>query len=104
MKATDMNATPLTPRRRRVRVQPMLSINLRISAGQLEFLDEAAAEDVTTRSELIRTAIMWYLKPQNRRADQNQSQSEEEYVLSTFERRRAIRAMNKAPKDFDMNE
>lgn len=38
-------------------------IHLSLTPGMLELLDKAAKDDYTTRSDLVRTAIFWYLRP-----------------------------------------
>lgn len=78
-------------RRRRTRRQPKLQINLRIDRHFLSRIDEAAIQDCTTRSELIRTAIQWYLIPQNRSLEQN----DQDYIFETIKHRRAVASSNR---------
>ena len=69
----------------------MTRINLSISQGLIDMVDKAAAKDFTNRSDIIRTAILWYLRPQGRELDQ----TDPDVILKTLERRRAIAGMNK---------
>jgi metal-responsive CopG/Arc/MetJ family transcriptional regulator len=73
----------------------MQRIDLRINKELLLFIDGTAKQESTTRSELIRTAIYWYLMPQHRDA----SQSKEEYIFETLKHRRQLAASRKWLKD-----
>lgn len=71
--------------------QRMVRINLNVAEGLLKIIDKAAQEDFTTRSEIIRAGVLWYLRPQGRdpsHADSNQ-------VLKTLQHRK-IRAATRA--------
>lgn len=48
-------------------------------------LDEAAAQDYTTRSDIIRMAILWYLRPQGR----DLAQTDPEQIVKTLQHRQA---------------
>lgn len=73
----------------------MVRIDMRILEHQLELIDQAAKDECTSRSELIRTAINWYLKPQNRANDQG----EEDYIFATIKHRRTRASYNKWLKE-----
>ncbi len=77
--------------------QKMQRINLSISEGLLEIVDEEAKRDFTTRSDIIRTALLWYLRPQGRELNQ----ADPDVILSTLQRKRARVAVNKMIRDID---
>lgn len=64
---------------------------LSISEGLLDIVDEAAKQDFTTRSDIIRTALLWYLRPQG--CDLNQT--DPEAIFKTLKLRRDKMAMRK---------
>jgi hypothetical protein len=53
-------------RRRNTYKQPKLRTMFSIQPGLLKLVDEAAEKDFTTRSEIVRIALLWYLRPQGR--------------------------------------
>lgn len=63
--------------------QPMQRINLTISEGLLELVDKEAERDFTTRSDVIRTALLWYLRPQGRELEQTDTDT----ILKTLQQR-----------------
>lgn len=73
----------------------MARISLSISTGLLEMVDEAAEEDFTTRSDIIRAALLWYLRPQGREL----KQVDPKVIVETLKRRQAIVEMRKITKD-----
>ncbi|HEX7633108.1 MAG TPA: ribbon-helix-helix domain-containing protein [Candidatus Saccharimonadales bacterium] len=66
-------------------------IQLTLPAGLLKLVDQAAEEDFTTRSDMIRMAILWYLRPQGR--ELNQADPEE--ILKTLQHRKTRVAVKK---------
>jgi metal-responsive CopG/Arc/MetJ family transcriptional regulator len=77
----------------------MSQISLNISDGLLAMVDKAAEEDFTTRSDMIRMAILWYLRPQGREL----AQTDPDVILKTLEHRRARAGMREMVKDADMD-
>ena len=67
-----------------------------MSDGLLDMVDDAAKKDFTTRSDLIRMAVLWYLRPQGRELDQ----ADPDEILKTLQHRKARAAMNERFKDF----
>ena len=45
-------------------------VMLTIPTQLLERVDKAASEDYTSRSDVIRSALLWYLRPEGRVTDQ----------------------------------
>lgn len=41
-------------------------LTISLSEGLIDMVDKAAREDFTTRSDIIRVALLWYLRPQGR--------------------------------------
>lgn len=78
----------------------MVRVNLSISKELLVKVDAAAKQDYTTRSDMIRTALLWYLRPQGRELDQ----ADPEVILKTLQRRKSLRQMNKMMKGVDVFE
>lgn len=74
-------------------------INLTISPRLLQHLDEAADKDYTTRSEIIRQALLWYLRPQGRDLDQQ----DPEVILKVLKQRHAKAQFNKWAKQPDID-
>lgn len=82
-------SSPVKRQKRHTRKAKMKRINLSISEGLLELVDEAAAQDYTTRSDIIRMAILWYLRPQGR----DLNQADPDVILKTLQHRKAKAAM-----------
>ena len=61
--------------------------NLSIAPGLLELVDEVAEKEFTTRSDVIRTALLWYLRPIG--GEQFNYQDEQEALLELLRRRKA---------------
>lgn len=61
--------------------------NLSIAPGLLELVDEVAKKEFTTRSDVIRTALLWYLRPVG--GEQFNYQSEQEALFELLRRRKA---------------
>jgi len=72
----------------------MVRISLSINESVLELVDEAASKDFTSRSDIIRQSILWYLRPQGR----DLAQTDPDLILKTLKQRQgraAIRQMMK---------
>mgnify|MGYP001604753500 CR=1 FL=1 len=67
----------------------MKRINISIADGLLEMVDKVAAEDFTTRSDIIRAALLWYLRPQGREL----AHTDPKEILKTLKRRQTHAAM-----------
>jgi metal-responsive CopG/Arc/MetJ family transcriptional regulator len=67
----------------------MRRINISIPDGLLALIDEAAAKDFTSRSDIIRVAVLWYLRPQGRDLDQ----ADPEVILKTLQHRKMRAAL-----------
>ncbi|HEX5744484.1 MAG TPA: ribbon-helix-helix domain-containing protein [Candidatus Saccharimonadales bacterium] len=80
---------PENPHKRRRHTAGMQRITISIQSGLLDIVDKAAEEDFTTRSDIIRAAILWYLRPHGREL----AQTDPETVLKTLQHRRARAAM-----------
>jgi metal-responsive CopG/Arc/MetJ family transcriptional regulator len=87
------------PKKRKSRDRDIVRINLTISKALLRRVDEAAKQDYTTRSDIIRVALLWYLRPQGRELDQ----TDPDTVLKVLNQRRAKAALNKIIKENDID-
>ncbi len=47
--------------------------------------DKAAEQDFTTRSDIVRMSVLWYLRPQGRDLDQ----TDPDYIFKTLQHRKA---------------
>ena len=72
-------------KKRNSRKAKSIRINFVVSEGLLDKVDQAAEQDFTTRSEIIRSALLWYLRPQGR----DLSQADTDEVLTLLQRRKA---------------
>jgi hypothetical protein len=79
----------------RTNKQPMTRINLSIHKGLLDQVDKAAAEDFTTRSDIIRAALLWYLRPE----EQKPQRIDPKYIAETKKRRKMLAGLNQMRKD-----
>ena len=75
-------------------------LNISMSPQLIKLIDEAAEQDFTTRSELIRTAVLWYLRPQGREF----AQVDPDIILKTLKRRQLQAEMNKTKRDIDIQD
>lgn len=75
--------------------QKMVRINISINEGLLALIDKAAAEDYTTRSDIIRQAALWYLRPQGR----DLAETDPDIILKTLQRRKALASSRKRMKE-----
>lgn len=71
------------------RAMTNVRITLTIQPGLLDIVDEAAEKDFTTRSDIIRTALLWYLRPVGGRPQEYGEEQEELYTLLRQRRARA---------------
>lgn len=85
------------PKKRKTHKQPMTRINISISTGLLEMIDEAAASDFTSRSDIIRTGVLWYLRPQGRQL----AEVDPETIIKTLRRRKMLVNARKLRRDLD---
>jgi metal-responsive CopG/Arc/MetJ family transcriptional regulator len=85
------------PRRRKSEESVSVRINLTISKPLLERVDQAAIQDYTNRSDIIRAALLWYLRPQGRELDQTDPKA----ILATLKQRDAQAKLRKMLKDID---
>ncbi len=77
------------PKKRQRHGAKMTRLNLSLPQGLIDMVDEAAAKDFTNRSDIIRMAILWYLRPQGRELDQ----ADPEAILKTLEHRQTRAGM-----------
>lgn len=70
-------------------------INISIPDGLLDMIDEAAKKDFTNRSDIIRAAVLWYLRPQGR----DFGQADPDEVLKTLQNRKLRAAIKKSLKE-----
>lgn len=66
-------------------------INLTISKALLQRIDEAAKQDYTTRSDVIRQGVLFYLRPQGRELDQ----TDPETILKVLNQRKMLTSINR---------
>ncbi len=77
-----------------------IRITLTISKSLLKRVDEAARQDYTNRSDLIRQSLLWYLRPQGRDLDQ----ANPEVIIKALQQRKAKAELNKIAKDLNLEE
>ena len=65
-----------------------------IPEGLKVMLDQAASEDFTSRSDIIRVALLWYLRPQGREL----AKTDPEMIIKTLQRRKSQAAIKKMLK------
>lgn len=73
-------------------------VMLTIPAQLLERVDKAATEDYTSRSDVIRSALLWYLRPEGRVTDQLGPNE----VYDLVKARKAKRGIKKMLRDAGM--
>ena len=83
------------PQKYRTHKRPMVRLMVSIPDGLLAMVDKAAAEDFATRSDIIRIALLWYLRPQG--CDFMQFDPEE--VYKTLIHRKQTAAFREMTKD-----
>lgn len=72
-----------------------VKITLTLPKGLLNLADQAAVEDYTTRSDIMRTALLWYLRPQGRHA----VAMDDEEIFKTLRHRKTRASVNQWLKD-----
>lgn len=75
----------------------MRRINISINDGLLDMVDQAAEKDFTTRSDVIRSALLWYLRPQGR----DLNQADPAMVLKTLQHRKTSAGLKKMIQDLE---
>ena len=95
------NSSPKPRKQYNKRYKKMTRISLSISEHLLELLDEAAEQDFTTRSDIIRAAVLWYLRPQGRDLAQSDP-AEILKVLKHRDTRAKIRKLIQDTPDIDV--
>jgi len=73
----------------------MMRLNLSLPQGLIDMVDEAAAKDFTGRSDIIRMAVLWYLRPRGRELDQ----TDPDVILKTLEHRKARAGMKRTMEE-----
>ena len=68
----------------------MQRVNISMSKQLLELIDKEAGCDFTTRSDIIRIATLWYLRPQGREL----RQTDPETILRTLQDQRRKQGIN----------
>jgi len=81
--------------RRRTYKATMRRVTISISDGLLDMVDEAARQDFTTRSDLIRMAVLWYLRPQGREL----THMDPEEIFKTLQHRKTRTAIKQTMQD-----
>jgi metal-responsive CopG/Arc/MetJ family transcriptional regulator len=74
---------------------PALRINLSLPEGLIRMIDDAADKDFTSRSDIIRVAVLWYLRPQGR----DLADTDQDEILRTLQHRKLRVAVNKMAED-----
>jgi len=92
-----MTSSDQPPKKRRRHGSKMVRVNLSISEGILEMVDKAAAQDFTTRSDIIRMSVLWYLRPQGRDLDQ----ADPDVIVKTLQHRKARASLKQLIKSID---
>lgn len=80
--------------------QNMKRINLSIPEGILSMVDEAAKQDFTTRSDIIRSAVLWYLRPQGR----DLRDIDPEVVVEIMQMRKALKSSRQLKRKLSSRE
>ena len=83
------------PKKRRTHKAKMGRIMISMPASLLDMVDKAAKEDFTTRSDIIRMAVLWYLRPQGR----DLAQTDPDIILKTLQHRKARVGIRQMLKD-----
>ncbi|HEX7259571.1 MAG TPA: ribbon-helix-helix domain-containing protein [Candidatus Saccharimonadia bacterium] len=69
--------------------------NVSMQVELLNRLDDAARQEYTTRSDLIRTAVLWYLRPQGPELDR----TDPDLIVKTLQQRKLRAGVKKMLKD-----
>jgi metal-responsive CopG/Arc/MetJ family transcriptional regulator len=75
--------------------QKMVRITISMNQSVIDMIDQAAAEDFTTRSDMIRQAVLWYLRPQGR----DLAHVDPSEILKVLQHQKALAASRKALKE-----
>jgi metal-responsive CopG/Arc/MetJ family transcriptional regulator len=81
---------------KRTRNKPKINrqrLMISLQPGLIKLLDEAAKKDFTTRSGVVRTALLWYLKPHEF------AHADPDEVLKTLKRRQDLAALRRELAD-----
>lgn len=89
-----------TPKTKQKNSSDSIRINITISKSLLKRVDEAAQQDYTNRSDLIRQSLLWYLRPQGRDFDQ----ADPEVIVRVLQQRKAKAGLNRIAKDLDLEQ
>jgi len=74
---------------------------LTIPTDLLKRVDQAATQDYTSRSDIVRTALLWYLHPDGGRAFEQLGPNE---IYDIVKQRQAIKGTKKLLKDANMKD
>ncbi|HEY5442042.1 MAG TPA: ribbon-helix-helix domain-containing protein [Candidatus Saccharimonadales bacterium] len=80
---------------RRTHKAKAVRIMISLPEGLLAEIDKAAEKDYTSRSDTIRMAILWYLRPQGRDLDQ----TDPEQIMKTLQHRQTRAGLRKMLKE-----
>lgn len=72
-----------------------IRINITVPKQLLHDIDQAAKQDYTTRSDIIRIAALWYLRPQGRELDK----LDPDTIYNLLRQRHMRAGVNKMIKD-----
>lgn len=87
-------------RNKHVKKRPKsVKITITLPQGLLDLADKAAEEDFTNRSDIIRAALLWYLRPQGR----DIQQTDPDRILKTLEQRKSRVKINRMFKDLGID-
>lgn len=79
------------PVKYKVHYQNFARINISMSQQLIDEIDKIAEDEYTTRSDIIRTAVLWYIRPQGRQL----KNASPEQILRTLQRRMVMKQNNK---------
>jgi metal-responsive CopG/Arc/MetJ family transcriptional regulator len=79
------------PKKYRTHKAKMRRVTISINDGLLDMIDKAAEKDFTTRSDIIRMAVLWYLRPQGR----DLAEVDTDTILKTLQHRKARAGVKK---------
>lgn len=74
-------------------------LTISLPQGLLELVDQAAKADFTTRSDIIRIALLWYLRPQGR----DLAETDPEAIFKTLKHRRSMATLRAMLKDQELD-
>lgn len=97
--ASPDNKKPEKPKKRQSRRAKSTRINLIISDNLLKMIDQAAKKGFTTRSDILRTAVVWYLWPQGRNFDKSNKNNLLDEIIRPLNQRKMKAELNKFLKE-----